>query len=169
MQQFSEPFDWTAPIPSEKRVAELIRVPVGETIKGTIVSDRPWKLETHWHNRRTRPCTAAQGACELCPVAPYRLYFLIAVYLPRKQRPVWVQLTSEAFGEFRLAMRESTDMLGREIEIGRERPTLRAPIWIRIADAYATTKARLPKPLEPHETLARVFNGENEARKRRSS
>jgi len=55
MSEFSRPFNWTDPIPQEKRIPELIRVPAAEVLKGIVVSDAVWELETHWHNRRTRP------------------------------------------------------------------------------------------------------------------
>lgn len=167
MQQFARPLDLTAALPVEKRVPELIRVPATENLKGVIVSDQIWELETHWHNRRTRPCTAKQGFCELCETAPYRWYGLIALYRPLKQRAVWVQLTVDAIDTLRLAMRERTDLLGREVEIGRERPTMRAPIWVRFNETSIAPK-RLPKPLTPHETLHRVFFGESQSRKRKA-
>jgi len=154
--EFSQPVKLTDLPPVEKRVAELIRVPAAETLKGTICSDQVWSLPTHWHEGRTRPCTEAQGACELCGVAPSRWYGLLALYLPLKQKVVWIQLTAEAVGQFQLAMRERVDMLGREIEIGRERKTLRAPVWIRFTDQHSSPK-RLPKAATPHQTLNRVF------------
>jgi len=90
------------------------------------------------------------------------------MYRPLKQRSVWIQLTDDAISELRLAMRERTDLLGRECKIGRERPTMKSPIWVQFTDEYTSPK-RLPKPLTPHETLDRVFNGEGQGRKRRAS
>lgn len=168
MTMFSRPLNLTDTPPSEKRVPELIRVPADDVLRGIVCCDQVWELATHWHQGRTRPCTAANGHCELCGVAPDRWYGLLCLYRPREQRYVWVQLTADAVTTLLLAMREGVELLGAEVTIGRERKTLRAPVWIKF-DPYKTKPERLPKPQTPHETLQRVFTDRNGSRKRTAS
>jgi len=148
------------------KTPELIRVPADEVIEGVVCCSEIWELPTHWHNNRTRICTEDTPPCELCPIAPFRLFGLVAVYRPRKQAHVWVQLTVDAIETIRLEIRNGLELLGSEIEIGRLRKTMKAPIYAKLKKTY-TAPARLPKALEPHETIARVFFSTEKPRKNR--
>lgn len=159
MEPFARPFNLTDLPPVEKQVPELIRVPSDEELVGVICSDQIWELPTHWHDGRTRPCTIASGQCALHESAPFRWYGLLCVYIQRKQRRVWVQLTAQAVQTLQLSLRERTDLLGRDVRIGRERKTLKSPVYVHVGERSHAGR-QLSRGVEPHDTLARVFGTE---------
>lgn len=165
MPQFARPWNSTDEPPGLSKVPELIRVPDKDIIRGHVTCDVVWGLDTHWVNGRTRPCLKEQGDCDLCGKCPAKWYGLIQVYQPVKQKAVWVQLTPDAVSDLHLQLRDKIRLLGARIEIGRVRPTKKAPIWVRIEDGQMSAK-RLPKPGNPHETLERVFGPERKDRQK---
>lgn len=143
-------------VPVERKVAEMIRVPAVDPICGAVVSDSIFALETHYVHPRTRICTGVR-TCEFCNIIPIKWYGLIAVWDRNWTAPKWVQLTSQAAASLlqEVAARQLT-LFGLCVRIGRQRKVKNAPIVISI-DEYARVGSRLPKPMDPQETIERVF------------
>ena len=166
--EYASPSGTSSEARGQKRVAELIRVPAEGVVEGIITSSEIWELPTHWSMGRTRPCTARAGECTLCESLSVRWYYLIEIYLRLKQRRVWVQLTEDAKLSLQLQLKEGRTLHGRDVRIGRERKTLRAPVWI-VLESGTTSPDRLPKPRSPQETLERVFSEKAAHRQRKAS
>jgi len=143
-------------IPQERKVAEMIRVPAMDPIVGIVVCDAIFSLPTHFANGRTRICTEKPD-CEYCGTVPMKWYGLIAVWGRNDHQAKWVQLTSSAAGMLLSALEErQLPLHGLSVRICRERKVKNAPIVIAI-DEYARVPERLPKPMDPQETIERVF------------
>jgi hypothetical protein len=150
-------------VPTDRKVPQLIRVPAIDPIVGIVVSDSIFALPTHFSEGRTRLCVG-ESACSMCGVAPTKWYGLIAVWSKMERRPMWVQLTSQAADRL-LAEIEQRQMVlhGLSVRICRERKVKNAPIVITI-DPYAHVPDGLPKPLDPQETIERVFGSRDSSR-----
>lgn len=159
MEGIATPYDWGEPIEVPRKVPRLVRVPSDRTIRGVLVSDRLWKLVVHFNGKRCRPCTlASSGNCDLCATRPARLYFLVCVHQYIEDTQQWVQVTPDAMRPIQSEFADFSTLLGCEVEIGRIRKTMAAPIYFKV-EKY-TTKRKVKKPADPTETLTRVFFGE---------
>jgi len=153
-----------AEIQPQKRVAELIRVPADKPLCGVLVSAAPFHMPTHWTGSRTVIC-AGQGACEHCPHRGIKDYYLIALLDKLSGVVSWVELTEYAATSLLSQIREAQRPFhGTVVKIQRERKTMKAPIKVAV-DLYANVHGRLPKPVEPTETLERVFNSQRSTTK----
>jgi len=155
-------------IQPQKRVAELVRVPADRSINAIVLCECLYEMPTHFDGQRTVLCSG-EGHCEHCAHRAMRMYYLIASLDITTNTIVWVQL-SQLAGEslLRQARQLERPLYGLKVTIGRVRKKKEAPITVDI-DLYATVSDRLPKPMEPSETLERVFNSPKLARQKRNS
>jgi hypothetical protein len=156
MSDISLPYDWGEPIDVPKKVPRLIRVPANKALIGWVLSDRLWRLNVHFNGKRSRPCTIHTGVCDLHNTRPLRSYFLVCIWQTYEDVSVWVQVTPEALKPLQQQFANWADLLGRELEIGRIRPNMAAPVYTKLRDVYATAK-KIKKVQTPEETLQRVF------------
>lgn len=143
-------------VPTQRKVAELIRVPAIDPIIGYVCSDSIFSLPTHYVHPRTRICKG-EDDCEFCGHYALKWYGLIAVWHRNDNAAKWVQLTSQAAHTLlNEVVRRQVPLHGLCVRIGRERKVKNAPIVIAIDDTMRVS-ARLPKPMDPQETIERVF------------
>jgi len=146
-----------ADITPQKRVPELIRVPADRAIKAIILSESLFRLPTHYDGAHTVICAGELG-CDLCAHRALRVYYLVAVLDTHSGVISWCQLSELAAKSMLRQCREAErGLYGTIFTIGRERPKKQAPITVAL-DRYATVNSRVPKAMEPSETLERVFN-----------
>jgi hypothetical protein len=144
-------------IQPRKKVPELIRVPGDKPLRGILCCNGPVHLPTHWTGSRTVICEG-QGACEHCPHKGIKDYYLVALMDKITGVVSWVELTENAAQSLLCQLREfERSFYGALVQIGRERKTMSAPIVVAV-DLNSQVSGRLPKPMDPTETLERVFN-----------
>ena len=148
----------------EKRVPELLRVPWEKPVSGIALCNTLFEFPTHFDGQRTCICPGKE-TCDLCGLRPLRVYFLIALHDRNSGRVVWYQLTDRAADQLHRQLRESQKALfGSLVKIGREKKTPKSAVWVEL-DIYASPHGKLPKPLDPTETIERVFTSPKLARK----
>jgi hypothetical protein len=138
-------------------------VPAVDPIVGIVVSDSIFALQTHYVHPRTRICLG-DDECEFCGKIPLKWYGLIAILGRNDSQAKWVQLTSQAAAA--LLHEVSTRQLslhGLCVRIARERKVKNAPIVVAI-DEYSRVPSRLPRPMDPQETIERVFGSRDPSR-----
>jgi hypothetical protein len=146
-----------AQIQPQKKLPELIRVPAEKPLKGILVCAAPFHMPTHWTGSRTILC-GGEGQCEHCPHIGTKHYYLIALLDRNSGTITWVELTEHAALDLLNQLRElEREFYGSLICITRERKTMKAPIHVSV-DINSKVHGRLPKPMDPEETLERVFN-----------
>lgn len=140
-----------------KRVPELVRVPADKPLVGVILCNAPFHMPTHFDGTHTVLC-AGDGECEQCAHRALRNYYLVALLDRNSSTVSWVQLSDHACTALLRQIREmERSFFGTVVKIGRERKHMQAPITVAV-DQWATVTGRLPKPIDPQETLERVFN-----------
>jgi len=141
----------------QKKVPELIRVPADKPLRGILCCTAPFHMPTHWTGSRTVICTGPED-CEHCPHRGIKDYYLVALMDKITGIISWVELTEHAASSLLLQLRQLEVIFhGAIVQIGRERKTMSAPITVSV-DCNSRVSSRLPKPLDPQETLERVFN-----------
>jgi hypothetical protein len=155
-------------IKPQRKVPELIRVPADKPIVGVLLVTAPYEMPTHWTGSRTVICPGP-AQCEHCPHKGIKMYYLVAILDKNSNVTSWVELTEMAGLSL---MQQLTELqkacYGSVVRIGRERKTMKSPITVAI-DQWARVADRLPKPMEPTETLERVFNAETRTNKARQA
>jgi hypothetical protein len=151
-------------VPAEKKVPDMVRVPAAKPIVGVVICETIFSLPTHWDGSFTVICSGP-GQCDLCPNVGLKPYFLLGVWDRNESIAKWVQLTSYAARSLLNQIQElQVPLYGLTVRIARERPTMKAPITC-VIDRYATVQGRLPKPIDPQETIERVFGSPKTSRK----
>lgn len=146
-----------AQIKPQKKLPELIRVPCDKPLKGILCCNGPFHMPTHWTGSRTVICTG-EGQCEHCPHRGIKDYYLVALLDKNTGNVSWVELTEGAALDLLNQLRElEHTFYGAIVHIGRERKTMKAPITVSV-DINSRVSGRLRAPMEPSETLERVFN-----------
>jgi len=141
----------------QKRVPELIRVPADKPITGVVLCEAPFHMPTHFDGKRTVICSG-ESSCEHCGKRAIRDYYLIAIHDRNSGVTSWVQLSDHAAAMLLRQLRElERELFGVVVKVGRERKHMQAPITVAI-DQWANVSGKLPKPIDPQETLERVFN-----------
>lgn len=148
----------------QKRVPDLLRVPWEKPITGIALCNSLFDFPTHYDGEFTRIC-AGEGECELCGVRPMRQYYLLAVLDRNSGKLAWFQLTDRAAESLHRQLRDSEKALyGSIVKIGREKKSPKSAVYVEL-DLYSTPHGRIPKPVDPQETIERVFNSPKLARK----
>lgn len=148
-----------------RKVPELVRVPAIDPIVGPVICESIFSLPTHWVGGRTTICPG-KAECENCAHISTKQYFLLAVWDRNESAAKWVQLTEHAAASLLNQIAElQIPLYGCVVRIGRERKTLKAPVTI-VIDRYASVTGRLPKAIDPHETIERVFGSNDSTRSR---
>lgn len=161
LRPVSDPAD----IQPQKRVPELIRVPADKPLCGVLVCTAPFHMPTHWTGERTVIC-GGPNACEHCPHRGIKDYYLVALLDKLSGVVSWIELTEYAASSLLHQLQQAQRPFhGSVVKIQRERKTMKAPITVAV-DLYANVHGRLPQPLEPSETLERVFNSPRSTTKR---
>jgi len=141
----------------QKRVPELLRVPADKPVTGVLLVNAPFELPTHFDGSHTVICPG-EDTCEIHALRQLRMYYLVAIIDRNSNGVSWYQLSDRAGLALMQQLREmEKPCYGTTVKIGRERKTMSAPIVVAV-DPWAVTRGRIPKPMEPSETLERVFN-----------
>jgi hypothetical protein len=148
----------------EKKVPELLRVPWDKPLTGICLCTTLFEFPTHFDGEHTVICPG-ELTCELHTVRPLRVYYLLALLDRNTGVRAWYQLPDRAANALLQELREKEMLLlGSTITIGRERKSQKAPVRVSI-DPYAKTPDLRGKPLDPQETIERVFSSPKLARK----
>jgi hypothetical protein len=146
-----------------RKVPEMVRVPAIDPIVGPVICEAIFSLPTHWAGGRTVICTGKEE-CEHCAHIGTKHYFLLAVWDRNESAAKWVQLTEHAAASLLNQIAElQIPLYGCVVRISRERKTLKAPITV-VIDRYASVPGRLPKAIDPQETIERVFGSRDSSR-----
>jgi len=125
-------------------------VPYANALDGIPDSDLRWRRQ-----------------CEHCPHRGIKDYYLVALLDRNSGNVSWVELTEGAALDLLNQLRElEHEFYGAVVRIARERKTMKAPITVSI-DINSKVHGRLRAPMEPSETLERVFNSPKSSSKAR--
>jgi len=153
LRTVSQPCD----IQPVKRVPELIRVPADRTISAILLCTELTELPTHYNGTHTVICDG-DGRCTLCAHRALRVYYLAGILDKHSNEVFWVQLSELAGRSLLEQARElQRPLFGLCVKISRVRKKKEAPITVEV-DPYARVPDLNRKPIEPSETLERVFN-----------
>lgn len=153
-------------VPIQRKVPEMIRVPAAPALSGIAISATLFKLPTHYDGAITRLCPG-EKTCALHESRELRLYYLLGFFDKRDAKVKWIQLTADAARSLIHQLEESQQALyGSCLKIARERPRIEAPVVIAL-DPYAKVHGRLCPPIDPQETIDRVFGTPDRPRQRK--
>jgi len=141
----------------QKRVPDLLRVPWEKPVIGIALCNSLFDFPTHYDGQFTRICPG-EGECDLCGKRDLRQYYLIAVLDRNSGKLAWYQLTDRAAESLHRQLRDSEKALyGSIVKLGREKKTAKSAVVVEL-DLYSAPHGRIPKAVEPHETIERVFS-----------
>jgi len=159
------PVSHTDEIVVQKKVPELLRVPCERPVIGIALCNTLFALPTHYNGERTSICTGPEE-CKECGHRALRVYYLLALYDRNTAITAWFQLPDRAAHSLLEQLRQAEKALyGSILQLSRERKTMKAPVRVAL-DVYSAVSGRLPKPMDPTETLERVFSEKKTTRKK---
>lgn len=150
-------------VPAQRKVAELIRVPAVDPLRGIVVSDCIYALNTHFINGRTILCKGRE-ACEYCEKVSLKWYGLIALIPLHGDGVKWVQLTPPAAQSLlQQVMAAQVELFKVGVIIRRRGKKVNSPVIVDLEDR-TTYRATQIKPQTPEATIERVFGSRESAR-----
>lgn len=150
-------------VPAQRKVAELIRVPAIDTLRGIVVSDCIFALNTHFISGRTVLCKG-RVACEHCEKVSLKWYGLIALIPIHGDGIKWVQLTPPAAQSLLAQVQAAqVELFKCGVAIRRRSKKVNSPVLIDLEDrtSYRCTQI---KPQTPEATIERVFGSRESTR-----
>lgn len=151
-------------VPAIRKVPELIRVPAIDPLRGVIVSECIFALNTHFVAGRTIIC-GGRDNCEHCSKVSLKWYGLVALLPLHVDAVKWVQLTPPAAQSLlQQVMAAQVEFFKCGVCIRRRGKKINSPVIVDL-DEHTSYRMSSIKPQTPEATIERVFGSRDSTRK----